>query len=493
MSSRKKALLGAGVAVVALAAAGVVFALTHRDGDVFNPKIAFNNEPTMTPAPATPEPTKKGKKDPLRNFVWPTYGYSNNRRRYLDASAKVRPPFRRRWYYDAHTLLEFSPSMAQGKLFMVGNDGIAFALNKKTGKRVWRRRIGTLAASTPAYGGGWIFVTLLNRAKGQPGAIKALRAKNGKVMWTHNLPSRTESSPLFDSGRVYFGTENGTVFALQASNGKTVWTFQASGAVKGGPALSQGKLYFGDYSGRVYAVQASNGHKVWSTGTSGSLFGLRSGQFYSTPAVGYGRVYIGNTDGRMYSFSADRGKLAWTKGTGSYVYASPALAQVAGGKPLVYFGSYDGTFYACDARSGRVVWQHRDGGRISGSPTVVGDVVYYSNLGHRDTTGLNARTGKVVFHRRLGAFNPVISDGRDVFITGSTTETSLRPRALLAPRFRHPAKKPSQRKSGKRRSGRSKHKAQRRHQTKKRRSGAGARRRHRKQSQARRRKKKSSG
>jgi outer membrane protein assembly factor BamB len=493
MSSRKKALLAGGVAVVVLIAAGAVYALTHRGGDVFNANVAFNDEPTQTPAPATPEPTKKGKKDPLRNFVWPTYGYTNNRRRYLDASPKVGPPFRRRWYFNAHTLLEFSPSMAQGKLFMVGNDGIAFALDKKTGKLKWRRQIGALAASTPGYGAGWIYVTLLSRGKGKPGAIRALRAKTGKVMWTRNLPSRTESSPVFDNGRVYFGSENGTVFALQASSGKTIWTFKASGAVKGGLALSQGKLYFGDYSGRVYSVQASNGHKVWSTGTSGSLFGLRSGQFYSTPAVGYGRVYVGNTDGRMYSFSADKGKLAWTHGTGSYVYASPALAQVSGGKPLVYFGSYDGTFYACDARSGKVVWQHRDSGKISGSATVIGNVVYYSNLGHHKTLGLNARTGKVVFKRGLGAFNPVISDGRDIFLTGSTSESSLRPRALLAPRFRHPAKKPSHRKSGKRRSGRSKHKAQRQHQKKKRQRGAAARRHHRKQSQARQRKKKSSG
>ena len=63
--------------------------------------------------------------------------------------------------------------------------------------------------------------------------------------------------------------------------------------------------------------------------------------------MAYGRVYIGNTDGKMYSFASDNGKLAWTKGTGSYVYSSPAVAQVPGMKPTVFFGSYDGKFYAC--------------------------------------------------------------------------------------------------------------------------------------------------
>jgi outer membrane protein assembly factor BamB len=259
---------------------------------------------------------------------------------------------------------------------------------------------------------------------------------------------------VYDSGRVYFGSEGGTVYALRASNGHVVWTFHASGAVKGGLALSQGKLYFGDYSGRVYAVRASNGHEAWSTGTNGSLFGLRSGQFYSSPAVAYGRVYIGNTDGRMYSFSASSGKLAWTKGTGSYVYASPAVAQVPGGRPTVYFGSYDGTFYACDARSGAVRWTHSDGGKISGSATVIGSIVYYSNLGLHDTLGLNARTGKIVYRRHAGAFNPAISDGRDIFLTATQSITAFRPTRVVARESRQKPKRTSRRRSGSGRSGR---------------------------------------
>ena len=138
-------------------------------------------------------------------------------------------------------------------------------------------------------------------------------------------------------------------------------------------------------------------------------------------------MYIGNTDGKMYSFSSANGKLAWTKGTGSYVYSSPAVAQVPGFRPTVYFGSYDGVFYALDARNGRVIWKHRDGGKISGGATVVGEIVYFSNLGKKDTTGLGARTGREVFHMGRGAFNPVISDGRTIFLTGYTSLYALRP------------------------------------------------------------------
>ena len=97
------------------------------------------------------------------------------------------------------------------------------------------------------------------------------------------------------------------------------------------------------------------------------------------------------------------------------------------GWPTVYFGSYDGDFYAVDARNGKVRWKHHDGGKISGSATVVGDIVYFSNLGKKDTTGLGARTGREVFHMGRGAFNPVISDGRTIFLTGYSSLYALRP------------------------------------------------------------------
>jgi hypothetical protein len=162
-------------------------------------------------------------------------------------------------------------------------------------------------------------------------------------------------------------------------------------------------------------------------GTNGARFGLGSGRFYSTAAVAYGRVYIGNTDGFVYSFSARNGKLAWRHRTGGYVYGSPAVAEVPGGTPSVYVGSYDGYFYALDARDGSVIWRHRDGGKISGGSTLIGDIVYFSNFGHRTTTGLGARTGKVVFRSRYGAFNPMVSDREWMFQTGHSSLYGLKP------------------------------------------------------------------
>jgi outer membrane protein assembly factor BamB len=427
---RRRIVIVLGAFAVLLAGAAIAFALT-RPGDVFNPDVEFRAEPTETAVPEeqadVPAKKKGKKKDPLAGFQWAQYGYQRDRRRYIATDPSVAPPFRLRWSFDANVLLEFPPIIVGDRLFFVGNDGVVEALNRKTGKRVWKRDMGYLAASSPGYGDKKIVVTILERGRGTAGRVAALWAKTGKVSWSKPLPSRTESSPIVVDRHVYFGTENGEVYSMRLGDGSVQWKFRAGGAVKGGLALSDGKLYFGTYGGHVYAISQRGGKQVWHVGTSGANFGLSAGNFYSTPAVAYGRVYIGNTDGNMYSFSQESGKLAWRRGTGSYVYASPAVAQVPGGKPTVYFGSYDGTFYALDARSGATRWTFRDGGKISGAATVVGSIVYYSNWGKRNTTALGARTGRRIWTSGRGAFNPVVSDGQEIYLTGFSTVGAFEP------------------------------------------------------------------
>ena len=419
--SRRRIVIGVGLALALLLAGGAAAYVLLSGGDVSNPDVEFRAEPTETPA----APPAKG----ADTFTWPQYGYTVTRRHYLPAPRSLRPPFKRRWSWRARSLLEFTPAIAEGKLFVIKNHGAVYALDKRTGKVRWRRDLGKLAASAPGYAKGRIYVTILVRDGSKNGLVAALRAKDGKVLWRKPLPSRTESSPMVVGGRVYFGSEDGTVYALAAGDGRVVWRYKATAAVKGGVALADGKLYFGDYAGVVHAVRERTGKKVWTSTTRGARFGTGSGQFYATPALAYGRVFIGNTDSNVYAFSAASGKLAWRTGTGGYVYASAAVAQVPGGKPSVYLGSYDGRFYALDARSGKIRWRYKAPGRISGAATVVGDIVYFGDLKSRTTTGLNARSGRKVLRIGHGGFNPVVSDGRNLYVVGYASLAQLAPKA----------------------------------------------------------------
>jgi outer membrane protein assembly factor BamB len=409
----RRGLLGALVVLLLLAGGAVAFVLAHKPGDVSHPDVEFTTAATTATGPP-PSPQAADR------FLWPTYGFRADRtRNFEDAPRYLRPGFRRGWTYRSGVLLEFPPTIDGGSLYLLDDDGMLRALSKTSGRVRWERRVGRLAAASPAVGDGRVYAVVLRGIASETGRVAAYRAGDGGQVWSKALPARAESSPLLRNGRLFFGSEDGTVYALEAKTGRTIWTYHASGAVKGGPALANGTLYFGDYGGRVHAVSAKSGRQVWSVGTSGTRFGFGSGRFYSTAAVAFGRVYLGNTDGRVYSFAASSGKLAWATGTGSYVYGSPAVAVTPGLGPTVYVGSYDGNLYAFDARSGAVRWRFAAGTKISGSATLVGDVVYFSVLQPaNDTFGLDARTGKKVFGWPDGAFNPVIADRRALYLAG---------------------------------------------------------------------------
>jgi outer membrane protein assembly factor BamB len=408
--------------VVLVLGAIVVLLVFRGQGDVSNPDVTFldtTERPNTAPGHGR-HPSDDG-------FEWPVYGYRKTRTHDLPLRITPRPPYREAWALRGRVLLEFSPVLCHRKLFLLKNNGALYAISRLSGRVSWKRRLGTLAAASPACSHGTVYAALLTRgARTDAGRVVALSAQNGHIRWSRNLPSRAESSPLLDRGRLFIGTEDGTVYSLRASSGAIRWRMKAAGAVKGAIAVDTGKLYFGDYGGKLHAIRRSNGTKVWEAAPSSGPLGLGQGNFYSSAALAYGRVYIGNTNGDVYSFSSADGKLAWRKHTGNYVYASPAVGAV-GGRPTVYIGSYDGNFYALDARSGATRWMRRLGKKISGAATIVGDLVFVSDLDKRTTWALSARTGRTEWKTHRGAFNPVISDGRRIYFTAYSSLFALDP------------------------------------------------------------------
>lgn len=408
-------LAGAAVTLATLALAGYLYE-RHRTGNIYHPHARF----VPQPAPTLP---KAG----AARFAWPLYGYDKDHTRFYPAPASVRPPFRIAWEHNTHALLEFPPVIYGERIFQLADNGYVYAYDKHDGHLLWSRSIGQLSASTPAVDAKTLYLTVLSTGLGGvPGRVWALNAATGQTRWYRNLSSPSESSPMLDRGRVFFGSQSGLVYALDARNGKVMWTYQAGGAVKASPTLAGGELFFGDYSGHVQAVAESSGRRVWVAGSEGALLG--SGTFYSTPAVVYGRVFLGNTDGRVYAYDQYSGNLDWAVQTGAYVYASPAVTSAAGLGPTVFVGSYDGTFYAIDARSGRIRWRFDAHGRISGSATIVGRIVYFADLGTHTSYGLGVSTGREVFSMPTGSFDPVISDGRNIYLTGYSSLFALVPR-----------------------------------------------------------------
>jgi outer membrane protein assembly factor BamB len=431
---------GAAIALLAVAAVGfaAIFAgyeLLKRPGDVHNTDAVF-----------VPQKPKQAKKPQTVN--WPIFGYDRARTRYLPVKG-VKPPFDKLWRFTDRPLLEFPPIYVAGKLYFVNNSGFAHSLDADTGKELWKRRIGRLNASSPAFHRNRLYVVNL-----VPGHVLKLNAKTGKTIWKRSLPARAESSPIVIGRTVYFGAEDGNLYALSTVNGNVRWTTGLGGEVKAAPAYYGGKLFVGDYGGHMNAVDAGSGELVWQSGSLGLGFGA-SGSFYSTPAVAFGRVYAGNTDGRVYSFETGGGELAWSYSTGGYVYSGPTVASTKHSPPTVFIGSFDGNVYALGAKNGNLRWSRSAGGQVIGSLSAVGDLVYVAEFTHKTTSAFMMRSGRRVWRYPKGTYTPVISDGRRLYLTGYSSITALQPhRAVVAVAEAHPARKRGKAPSGGGRGGR---------------------------------------
>ncbi len=420
----------AAAVVLGCLAFAIGYSVFKRPGDVSDPDAPFSSsEP----------PPRRGSTN------WPTYGANNAKTRFLPRRG-LKPPFRRLWsYHSQGVLTEFSPVLAGTTIYGIDKHAIAYALNSENGKPLWRRKVGELNASSPAIDNGRVFIANL-----EPGQVVALDAATGKRLWRFDLPDRSETSPVVEGDLVVVGCESGDLFALDASTGKVAWQRELGGAIKGGPAIHNGIVFAGDYGGELSAVRLTDGSIKWQTSDVGREFS-RSGSFYSTPAVAFGRVYIGNKDGRMYSFVEETGKLAWAQSTGGEVYSAPAVADTPTAVPSVYFGSGD-TVYALDAETGKERWTRPAGGAVLGAGSVVGQIFYVANVSKRATAGFATKTGKRVFGSKAGAYNPVISDGRRIYLTGYAGLLALKPRpssAALSKKQKRAREKAAEKKKGK--------------------------------------------
>ena len=171
------------------------------------------------------------------------------------------------------------------------------------------------------------------------------------LKWAFGFPDATSAwaQPTIAGGRLYVGSQNGTVYALDAASGCAVWTFAAQGGVRSsisiGPRLrsresraSSGAAgrrapsggaagyvaYFSDQKGFVYAVDAASGRQLWSRKVDEHPLVRLTG----SPALYQDRLYV------------------------------PTSSYEEGGKPPGYSCcTFRGSIVALDARDGSVIWK----------------------------------------------------------------------------------------------------------------------------------------
>lgn len=90
-----------------------------------------------------------------------------------------------------------------------------------------------------------------------------------ELEWAFGFPEATSAwaTPSVAGGRVFVGSQNGTVYSLDMTSGCIYWYFSADGGVRTAMTLAPRAdgwgVYFGDTSANVYGLDAQSGKLLW--------------------------------------------------------------------------------------------------------------------------------------------------------------------------------------------------------------------------------------
>jgi polyvinyl alcohol dehydrogenase (cytochrome) len=163
--------------------------------------------------------------------------------------------------------------------------------------------------------------------------LKAADVPRLALKWSFGFPDASVawSQPTVADGRVFVGSQNGTVYALNAKTGCIYWTFSASGGVRTAIAVSPPRaslpalVYFGDTAANAYALNADTGAVLWVRKVDDHPFARITG----SPTLYEDRLYV----------------------------PVSSYEEAQGANPQYPCCTFRGSVSALDAASGRVIWK----------------------------------------------------------------------------------------------------------------------------------------
>jgi polyvinyl alcohol dehydrogenase (cytochrome) len=150
-----------------------------------------------------------------------------------------------------------------------------------------------------------------------------------KLKWAFGFPgaSAAYGQPTVAGGRLFVGSEDGTVYSLDARTGCTYWSFKAETTVKTAVSIDSSghTVFFGDTNGNVYAMLAGTGAQLWKVHVEPHPAGRITG----SPVLVDDRLYVPVSSGE----------------------------EGAAMDPHYACCTFRGSVVALDAHSGKVIWK----------------------------------------------------------------------------------------------------------------------------------------
>lgn len=253
-------------------------------------------------------------------------------------------------------------------------------------------------------------------------AIFALNARTGKKVWVFPTKGEDMPTPAFYKGKLLFGNGDGHVYALDAATGKLTWKTEIKSFVSMSSATldpERGVLVMGGTQpSKIYGLDANTGKLLWAVEPP-NVFSSSAGDgtwaMHGGAAVGQIETRAGDQEKAGTSSSEElaidlkSGQILWSTTLGSGKTPprnKDAVPTVVG--HVIYTGSpVTHTEYAVDANTGKILWQQPLGVGMKAAPTVVGKFVIQPTASGEIVT-LDADSGKVLhrYNRHEGGYGP---------------------------------------------------------------------------------------
>lgn len=192
------------------------------------------------------------------------------------------------------------------------------------------------------------------------GDVYAMDAKSGKRIWRTDTDARIASGPSLNGSSVLVGTLDGEVIALNRANGKEIWRVKLSSEVQSAPAGDGNVLVVKTIDGRIYGLSADKGQKLWAFDRTVPNLTLRG---LSAPLVIGDRVYVGMDNGRLTALHLVDGSAIWEQavafGTGrtELERLTDIDAELLSNGSSICVVSFGNELACLDAESGQVLWR----------------------------------------------------------------------------------------------------------------------------------------
>jgi Ca-activated chloride channel family protein len=263
-----------------------------------------------------------------------------------------------------------------------------FALDAKTGKRLWFRNIGDPTLAQTAVADGLVYAS-------HPGPdgqeLTAYRVRDGEPVWSGWIGSELLAAPVIAGDSVYASTTGGATLRFIRKTGKRVWS--ASLGATAAPWVDGDELFVtrrksgkeqqvvvAAATGKVVREQqhvtgASTGDVPADIGDWKAVWAFEG----SRPVVDRGVRYVA-LGGEIQASDAASGEPMWRRRYAAKA-DSRSVGSVAFAGSEIVVSTRDGQLFGLDVDTGYTLWSYALGRKVIAEPVVAKGWVYVTTQG----------------------------------------------------------------------------------------------------------------